>query len=308
MCKRYLGDQFDIHGGAMDLSSRIIENEVANRTRSDCGNTRWHRCWVSRRVAQRRRAEKDEQIAREFRAHERALATLPGRGGPLSLLTNRLPQAVELHDNCARRRGQRASRARTTSSTHCVLSPQWWIRPGGPVAAKAFDAFLDDDLNTAGALGWLQTKVREASARGDRQSGSAAEHRVVERCLSVLGLPATAALSRLAVARSVVLGRRAARPTAALRGDGALDGAAARQFDPRVARGGAGEEELRDLRPVARRLAAAGVNVRDRKSGSERALMATDEERIYGFHAVDEALKAGETIRASASPSTEKRS
>jgi cysteinyl-tRNA synthetase len=152
---------------------------------------------------------------------------------------------------------------------------------GGADGWHEFDAFLDDDLNTAGALGWLQTRLKEERAAALGGTGSAQAAALARRCLSILGLPADATAAGLSRdGKAVSLGQEARKSLAALvasfvAGDQLsppvrdLEDQAliARVIDLRNAARGAKDfatsDKLRDA------LAGAGIIIKDSKSGTE---------------------------------------
>jgi len=137
------------------------------------------------------------------------------------------------------------------------------------IVAPEFDAFMDDDLNTSGALGWLQRFVREQ--RDGAPDGTKARQAiaVVERCLGVLGLPASAEAAGFASAPARGLNDRQRGELVAIAGDGSGDDAAlvdrviALRNEARAKKDFAASDRLRDA------LAKAGVSVRDSKAGTE---------------------------------------
>ncbi|MDQ6767026.1 MAG: hypothetical protein M3Z41_04370, partial [Candidatus Eremiobacteraeota bacterium] len=149
------------------------------------------------------------------------------------------------------------------------------------VEAGEFDAYLDDDLNTAGALGWLQKKVRDARAALGQDAGSAhALVALVERSLDVLGLPASAQAAGFAgESRVVTLSAEHRAALRALAEDGrtdatvqTLDDAALvdwivrRRDEARAGKDFATSDRMRDA------LQSAGVALRDTKAGTQWSL------------------------------------
>jgi cysteinyl-tRNA synthetase len=137
----------------------------------------------------------------------------------------------------------------------------------GTIDSEEFDALLDDDLNTAGAIGWLQKRIKaERSASARRDGSPHAAVALAERCLGVLGLPPNAALAGLDVATlEVRLSDDARRSLATFAGDGHADDRAlidrvvAMRLAARAAKDFATSDRLRDA------LATAGISLQDDK-------------------------------------------
>lgn len=266
MCQRYLGDRFDLHGGAMDLIFPHHENEVA-QTETATGLRPMARYWMHAGLlnVDGQKMSKSlgnfvpmkELLQRYPAAAVRYQFLQTGYRKPSNYTTTALEGAAKglrgLYDELDTLRAS----ARDSAS-----------RSEGPVTAEAFDAFLDDDLNTAGALGWLQTAVREAKAAAIADPASAhASIAVIERCLGILGLPASALDAGWTAPRSVVLDPAQRDTLRALAGDGQLDGAALidkvleLREEARAKKNFAASDRLRDA------LTAAGIEVKDRKAG-----------------------------------------
>jgi cysteinyl-tRNA synthetase len=76
---------------------------------------------------------------------------------------------------------------------------------------EEFNAFLDDDLNTAGAVGWLQTYIKGALKAGADAARAAQVVATVEESLERLGLPPDAERAGVAPQSSQVKLNHAAR-------------------------------------------------------------------------------------------------
>jgi cysteinyl-tRNA synthetase len=137
--------------------------------------------------------------------------------------------------------------------------------------AEEFDALLDDDLNTAGAVGWLQKRLKaERTASLQRDGSPQAAVALAERCLAVLGLPASADEAGLTLPESSLHLKDAARLSLRIiAGDGHADDrklverVVAIRWAAREAKDFAASDRLRDV------LLKSGIAVKDSKSGSE---------------------------------------
>jgi cysteinyl-tRNA synthetase len=268
MCRRYLGDQFDIHGGAMDLIFPHHENEVA-QTETATGKRPMAKFWMHAGLLNVEGQKMSKSLGNFLplidilRQHPgaavRYLFLQTGYRKPSNYTVDALAAASRglrglYEDLDALRRAASASRASFDAAD---------------VQATDFDRFLEDDLNTAGAVGWLQTQVREGRAAVTGADEAARIVRMSERCLALLGLPKNAQEAGWLVARRVELSAGDRERLRALAGDGELDGAElvdrimALRSEARAKKNFATSDRLRDA------LVAAGISVRDRDSGSE---------------------------------------
>ena len=268
MCKRYLGDRFDIHGGAMDLIFPHHENEVA-QTETATGKRPMAKFWMHAGLLNVEGQKMSKSLGnflplidilrRHPGAAVRYLFLQTGYRKPSNYTVAALEAASRglrglYEDLDALRRAASASRASFNTAE---------------VQATDFDRFLEEDLNTAGAVGWLQTQVRVCRASVTGAEEAARTVRMSERCLDLLGLPKSAQEAGWLVARRVELSAGDRERLRALAGDGELDGAElidrimTLRSEARAKKNFAASDRLRDA------LVAAGISVRDRDSGSE---------------------------------------
>jgi len=269
MSRRYLGDTIDIHGGATDLIFPHHENEIA-QTESFTGKHPMAEIWMHAGLlnVDGQKMSKSlgnfvplvELLERQSWAAIRYFFLQTGYRKP----TNFTDDAVE-----AATKGLRGLYADLELLR--LAAADLPARVNGPIDSEEFDALLDDDLNTAGAIGWLQKRLKVERAATVRRDGSPlAAVALVERCLAVLGLPPNAELAGLgATALEVRLSDDARRSLAAVAGDGHADDRAlidkvvAMRVDARTARDFATSDRLRDL------LANAGISLKDAKGGTD---------------------------------------
>jgi cysteinyl-tRNA synthetase len=265
MARTFLGDQFDIHGGATDLIFPHHENEIA-QTESLTGKHPMARVWMHAGLLM----VDGEKMSKSL-----------GNFVPLSeLLERHSPAAVRYLFF------QTGYRKPTNFTETSIVGAADGLRrlleavealgdDGGAdadavaAAAAPFDRFLDDDLNTAGALGWLASYVRQQRTGSDVTNGGIAAA-VARRCLAALGLPYR--LADLAGAeRALSLTEAARGALAAVAGDGFKDDTQLVQAvvdlrtAARAAKDFARSDSLRDA------LAAAGIEIKDSKNGTEWA-------------------------------------
>jgi cysteinyl-tRNA synthetase len=283
MCKHYLGDQFDIHGGATDLVFPHHENEVA-QSETATGKHPMARFWVHAGLlnVEGQKMSKSlgnfkpltEVLEHHNPAAVRYLFLQTGYRKPSNFTEAALEAATKGLRGCyASLDVVREAAAAKTTTVHCAIE------------ASEFDAFLDNDLDYAGAMGWLQTNVRQAArntmARAEAPGAvdlvstisPAATVALAERCLDVLGLPLSAQAAGFTVEpRAVELqpGPRAA--LRAIAGDGEKEDAAlidrvvALRDQARARKDFATSDSLRDA------LQGAGITLRDSKSGTQWSL------------------------------------
>lgn len=274
MARRYLGDTIDIHGGATDLIFPHHENEVA-QTESYTGLHPMAAIWMHAGLlnVDGQKMSKSlgnfvplvELLDRQSWAAIRYFFLQTGYRKP----TNFTDEALE-----AATKGLRGLYADLETLRQAAADlPK---RDAGVVDSGEFDSLLDDDLNTAGAVGWLQKRLKAERAAVVRRDGSPdAAVALVERCLGVLGLPPTAALAGVdQSATEVRLTDEARRSLTAVAGDGLADDRAlvdkvvAMRFEARSAKDFATSDRLRDV------LAQAGISLKDAKGETQWSVSA----------------------------------
>ncbi|HXM17998.1 MAG TPA: cysteine--tRNA ligase [Candidatus Tumulicola sp.] len=263
MARRYLGDQIDIHGGAADLIFPHHENEVA-QTECFTGKHPMANIWMHAGLlmVDGQKMSKSlnnfipltELLERHSTAAVRYLFLQTGYRKP----TNFTEEAIDAAAKGLHGLYQELDDLRK-------LPTPSHVRSAGALAPEDFDAFLDDDLNTGGAVAWLQTQVRDARRKGD-----ASILGVVQRCLDILGLPRSAAEADLerksAVAHLSDEARAMLRKIAgdAVSSDTALiERVIALRNVARASKNFAQSDALRNA------LSRAGISVKDTPAGSE---------------------------------------
>src|SRR5579872_718996 len=269
MSRRHLGDQIDIHGGATDLIFPHHENEIA-QTESCTGLHPMAAIWMHAGLlnVDGQKMSKSlgnfmplvDLLKRHSWAAIRYFFLQTGYRKPTNFTDSALEAATKglrglYADIEALRVAAGARPARTDQAAD----------------AEEFDALLDDDLNTAGAVGWLQKRLKaERTAAAQRDGSPQAAVALAERCLAVLGLPATVDEAGLTQAESSLRLTDAARLSLRIiAGDGhsddrkLVDRVVAIRLAAREARDFAASDRLRDV------LLKSGIAVKDSKSGSE---------------------------------------
>jgi len=275
MARRYLGDQIDIHGGAADLIFPHHENEVA-QTESLTGKHPMARFWIHAGLlnVEGQKMSKSlgnftpltEMLDRHPAAVIRYLFLQTGYRKP----TNYTEESIE-----AAGKGLRGLYADLDQLRKASNAP----RGDKPTAdLREFNAYLDDDLNTAGAVGWLQTylksalkSARDGAARGAGEAPSTEQAiATAEQALSIFGLPTDAAMAGLLQQRrELALSTLARLELRKLAGEHPPDDAAlvdkivALREKARAAKNWAMSDALRDA------LGRAGIALKDTPQGSE---------------------------------------
>lgn len=267
MSRRYLGDRIDIHGGATDLIFPHHENEVAQSE----SYTHVHpmaRFWVHAGLLMVDGRKMSKSLG-NFTPLSQMLDAYPPAAIRFLFLQTGYRKPINFTDESIESaiRGLRGLYADLDELRSKITSPG---ADGPPADAAAFDAFLDDDLNTAGAVAWLRTRLKDL-----RPSGAAADIggalALATRCLATLGLPGTSADAGLAPSRRVELDETArALLEEALGGTGSVaedstlvERAVAALDEARASKNYARSDALRDV------LSRAGIAVRNTASGTE---------------------------------------
>jgi cysteinyl-tRNA synthetase len=186
MAAKYLGSQFDIHGGGLDLVFPHHENE---RAQSDCGldftgEHEMARFWLHHGLLNVAGGEKmSKSLGNTFLATD-VLATTRAPALRYYFLSAHYRSALEygpdqLADASAayERLEGFLSRADATDDVDpaALDADPFWV---------SFSAMLDDDLSTPRAL----AVIHDAVSAANRASGAAHHYQLVRRMLGVLGL------------------------------------------------------------------------------------------------------------------------
>ena len=219
MSLRYLGNGFDIHGGGSDLIFPHHENEIA-QAEAFTGEAPFARFWVHNAMVEVDREKMSKSLG-NFVPLRDLVAAVPAGALRFFVLATHYRKPLQYSRAAvdeARRAWGRLAAARATwaGEARGTAAPTPAVRvetvrpdggaapadpaplPGAPLPAelaagteRAFLEAMDDDLNTAGALGALFELVRAGNAAlaagaapGDLEEALS----VLERCGEVLGL------------------------------------------------------------------------------------------------------------------------
>ncbi|MGY1739217.1 MULTISPECIES: cysteine--tRNA ligase [unclassified Blastococcus] len=182
MAGRYLGAEFDIHGGGLDLRFPHHENEQAqSRAAGDAFARYWvHNGWVTlggekMSKSMGNTALVDEVVQRVRPVELRYYLVTPHYRSTIEFTDAALQEAAVAYrriEHFVRRAVERVGE----------------VAPAGRPAA--FDAAMDDDLRTSAAVGVLHDTVRDGNSALDRgdDAATAAALGAVRAMLDVLGL------------------------------------------------------------------------------------------------------------------------
>ena len=202
MSRRYLGDQMDIHGGAADLIFPHHENEVA-QTETFTDKHPMANFWIHAGLlnVDGQKMSKSlgnftpltEMLERYPAAVIRYLFLQTGYRKPTNFTEDSIEAAGKglrgLYADLEQlRKAARESPTATSEAVDLDQSPE----------LREFDEYLDNDLDTGGAVGWLRTFLKLAikSARAGKAAAGSGPSispkravAIAERCLSIFGLP-----------------------------------------------------------------------------------------------------------------------
>ena len=260
MSRRYLGPQFDIHGGGLDLRFPHHENELAQST---AAGDPFARYWVHNGLVtvgdQKMSKSLGNVLLAEDVLRERdplvvryALAAAHYRS-TLDIAPSSFDEAEAALD---RIRGFLGRAART------LADPGTDLRVAASVPAR-FAAAMDDDLNVPQALAVIHERVREGNAAldaGERDAGVSAFADVAV-ATGILGLDPEDPQWEAAGASG------ASAEASAL--DALVTTMIAQRADARAAKDWGGADRIRDA------LAGAGVVVEDAADGTHWTLLGT---------------------------------
>ena len=183
MAGKYLGDEFDIHGGGIDLRFPHHENELAQSTAAGRPFARYwmHNAWVAAA------GEKMSKSLGNGALVSQVTQEYPPRAVRFYLLAPHYRSVIEYSDSSLAEASASLERI-----DNFVDRAQGVVGSIDPVVPAAFAAAMNDDLGTPGALAVLYNAVRDGNSAveaGDRDTLAARLSEVVGM-LGVLGLAA----------------------------------------------------------------------------------------------------------------------
>jgi cysteinyl-tRNA synthetase len=186
MVRRYLGDEFDIHGGGIDLRFPHHENEQAQSRAVGLGFARYwmHNGWVTIANEKMSKSLGNSLIVSEVVKWARPLA-LRYYLGSAHYRSN-----IEYHEGSLREAETAVERIETFLRRAIERDSGWLaVAPMGDLPS-AFAEAMDDDLNVSGALAVVHDTVRAGNTALDENDdeGVRAALRGVVAMTSVLGI------------------------------------------------------------------------------------------------------------------------
>ncbi len=184
MAGKYLGDEFDIHGGGIDLRFPHHENELAQSTAAGQKFARvWmHNAWVTAAGEKMSKSLGNGALVSEVTAR------YPARAVRFYLLTPHYRSAIEFSDDSLTE--ATAALARIDSFVDRARDT---VSAVGPTLPDDFVAAMNDDLGTPAAVAVLYRAVRDGNVAldADDQDRARACLADVLGILDVLGLDAS---------------------------------------------------------------------------------------------------------------------
>lgn len=182
MATYYLGSEFDIHGGGLDLMFPHHENELAQSTAAGDGFARYwmHNAWVTTS------GEKMSKSLGNTLAIPAMLERVRAVELRYCLITPHYRSTIEYSDSVLDEAV--ATYRRIESFVHRVVQRTGGVELGEPAAD--FAAALDDDLSTPQAMAAVHNAVRDGNAALDRGDDPTARRAAasVRAMMDVLGL------------------------------------------------------------------------------------------------------------------------
>ncbi len=261
MARRYLGDEFDIHGGGIDLRFPHHENEQAQSRAAGLGFARYwlHNAWVTVRGEKMGKSLGNALEVRELLKTTRPIVLR------YYLTAAHYRSTIEYHE------GSLEEAAATMERIEGFLDRASRVGPITPAEEYAvsdlpeeFVLAMDDDLNVSGALAVIHETVRAGNSALDDNDDEA----VLAAASAVVAMSDVLGVNPLASHWS----------TSADNGDDAAERALAVLVQGHLdARQGARQERDFDRADAIRdELSAAGIIIEDTPSGARWTLARTD--------------------------------
>ncbi len=188
MAGKYLGSEFDIHGGGIDLKFPHHENELAqSRAAGQPFARHWmHNAWVTAAGEKMSKSLGNGALVAEV------VKTYPARAVRLYLLAPHYRSAIEYSDTSLTEATAQLARidAFMKRFGEMPTNPGWIAWSPDDAMPADFSAAMDDDLGTPGAIATLFGTIREGNIAIDAGNDEAATsaYVAVRSMLGALGL------------------------------------------------------------------------------------------------------------------------
>ncbi|MCS0498801.1 cysteine--tRNA ligase [Protaetiibacter mangrovi] len=191
MSKRYLGGEFDIHGGGLDLRFPHHENELAQSAAAGDGFARY---WVHNGIVMVEGQKMSKSLGNSIYAAE-FLALAPPVVVRYYLASAHYRSSIDYHPGALEEAEAALDRiAGFLERAERALEPSGLAGPGDGHVPEAFGAAMDDDLGVPQALAVLHETVRAGNTAldaGDLEQVAVLRERV-RAMAGVLGVDPTA--------------------------------------------------------------------------------------------------------------------
>jgi cysteinyl-tRNA synthetase len=257
MAGKYLGDEFDIHGGGIDLKFPHHENELAqSRAAGKPFARHWmHNAWVTAA------GEKMSKSLDNGALVSAVVKAYPARAVRLYLLAPHYRSAIEYSDTSLTEATAQLARIDSflQRAGPLVSESGWFAWSPDAAIPPEFTEAMDEDLGTPGAVATLFGAIREGNVAidaGDSETVRQA-YAAVRSMLGVLGLdPGAEEWAGSSRAGNDL------RPVV----DGLVEALLAQRQDARVRKDFAAADAIRD------RLSSLGLKIEDTPSGARWSL------------------------------------
>lgn len=251
MSRRYLGPEFDIHGGGLDLRFPHHENEIAQSTAAGDAFARY---WVHNGLVTVDGQKMSKSLG-NFTLADEVLAQHDPRVVRYALAAAHYRSNLDISDRAFAEAGSALERIATFQQRVLRAAGAPHVVAPGEIPA-AFAAAMDDDLGVPQALAVLHETVRSGNVALDADDLDAAivAHGSVEAMLGILGLDADEPANATGSSEAAL--------------DALVQTMIAQRAQARADKDWAGADRIRDA------IAAAGITLEDTPAGTHWSINA----------------------------------
>jgi cysteinyl-tRNA synthetase len=181
MAAKYLGSEFDIHGGGLDLRFPHHENEVAQ---SKAAGQRFARYWMHNALLTAAGEKMSKSLGNGALVSE-VIKRFPARAVRLYLVQPHYRSTIEYSDDSIAESASALERI-----DNFVARATELVGPASPAVPEAFVAAMDDDLGTPAAVAVLHAAVKDGNVALEAGDHDQLQARLgdVTGMLQILGL------------------------------------------------------------------------------------------------------------------------